>query len=243
MHTSPPPPHRTSQAGRVNNSFATGRGIVLDPREPLDDGLGPYRVLRHQPKVLFVEPEGTAFGHACGPAVPAGCIPITPLSKTVKLTLQHQVQDAHWESTSTIRFTRTAFPLADGNAVTDYSTQGMSFGTAPWLAPSRPPHPQARSSGPLEAALSHRWVTRRTSAQDRCWVSATYTDLTQHRSWADVRLVTHLWDSAARRQEVIGKFAAPLPPAEDKELVDEMQRLEGLAAQTAARYAPDVMHS
>jgi len=162
-----------------------------------------------------VEPEGTALGHACGPAVPAGCIPVTPRSKTVTLRLQHQVQDAHGEPTSTINFSRTAFPLADGNAVTDYFTQGMSFGAAPWLLHLTPP-----PTGPFQRA-------------------SVYVALTRHRSWADVRLVAPLWDSPARRQETIGKFAKAAE--EDKELVDEMRRLEGLAAQTAARYAPDVM--
>ena len=72
------------------------------------------------PRAVYVRPEGVELGDHFGPGVPRGCLPVLPV--TAKLAVKFPSALDHGGS-FTLAFQRTALPLGDAYAVTDYFCQ------------------------------------------------------------------------------------------------------------------------
>jgi hypothetical protein len=135
------------EAGRMTNGVAEGVHLVLDPKEPPDDGQGPYHVLRHHPLALIARPlEGpAAAGAPTTPAVgvvPEGCVAFEPTSATFTARTQFERTPLviNGKERSNIKITRRGFKTALAYAFTDHFCQGASFQAGkPWLAHMTPP--------------------------------------------------------------------------------------------------------
>ena len=70
----------------VTNLCCTGVKLLLDPNEPEDDLSKPYRLLKHHPVAVCVQPEGTSLGKLFpGTDIPENCIPVWRRKKTFKV--------------------------------------------------------------------------------------------------------------------------------------------------------------
>lgn len=181
----------------VNNNGCTAVSIVLDRLEDPDDGKPPCRQLKYPPRAIFVRPDGAASG-AMDIGGPPGCVPILPITSA-------KIKPLVPKGTKAVTITRTGLPLGDGYAVTDYYTQGMSFGSAPWAIHLTPP-----PTGAFQRA-------------------SVFVSLSRYSSFDDVHLLHPLWPPGNDkiRKEVYAKFKAAA--IMDPELVQELGRLRRIA--------------
>lgn len=72
----------------VNNLCCTGAKLLLDPKEPDDDLSQPYRLLKHHPIAVCVQPEGTSLGKLFpGTDIQNNCVPVWKQTKTFKVCI------------------------------------------------------------------------------------------------------------------------------------------------------------
>ena len=210
-----------SGVGAVRNAACVGRRIVLHPSEPDDDLTQPFRLLRHAPAVVWVEPcESPApIGAIVGDAGPPNCIPMLLESARSADTIELPADDRPKVSgvpVASCRCTRHGFRLGDGYCVTDYYAQGLSFRNDPWLAHLRVPD----DNGPLQRA-------------------SVLVTLTRFADWDRVLAWTPLWPPTATQDDirkVVDAFHRASRPSAD--LLAEVQRLTELADHTRATYPP-----
>ena len=123
-----------TQFGFATNVECIAHSIVLDPREPADDGTGSEWRLKYLPTAIIVRPMGVDVPALACEGVPDGCLVVEPMQ-----TRSFQAKG--------FRVVRKGFPLGNGDAVTDYYAQGLTF-IGPWLANlSQPPEFGLRRSG------------------------------------------------------------------------------------------------
>ena len=163
------------------------------------------------PTAVYVRPEGVELGDLCvKEGLPPGCLPIMPVSHDFGITVKHvgQRNEAY-----TFNVKRTAFPLGDAYAVTDYFCQGMSFGEAIWLAQFMKPNTGNFSRASLYVLLS------------------------RFRDWDAVRPLSPLYKTEAEKKAVVDAYckAATLTP----DLKAELARQRRLAKETLSRLALD----
>jgi hypothetical protein len=197
-------------AGRITNNRAIGQRLILDPREPSDDGSGDVWSLKYVPLGVIVQPEGVDVGDICHslyPACPSGCIVVQPTTSK-PLEVKGPTKGNHMCSAM---FKRRTIPLVGGYCVTDYYAQGMSFRKEVWLADLRPP--------------------------DNHFKRASVTVvLSRYESMDTFRALAPLWPEGdmAARERIIDKFCACA--AMPKDLRNEMERLYDLDSATFARH-------
>ena len=204
-------------SGHVRNIPCTGVSLILDEREPPDDGEGPYRTLRHLPEALVVQPEVVEVSgvlQAEGHREWLHCIPVRPAERRFRLQLPERMPlTAGGAPQSSVQIQRRGFPLDLAYAVTDYWTQGMNFGRSAWLLDLTPP-----PTGGLSRA-------------------SVVVPLTRYRDWDEVRLLRPLWppgdDRAARN--ALDRLWRALRP--DRELHEEWARLAEVEHATLERHA------
>ena len=187
------PKKSLTQFGFATNVECIAHSIVLDPREPADDGTGSEWRLIYLPTAIIVRPMGVDVPALACEGVPDGCLVVEPMQ-----TRSFQAKG--------FRVVRKGFPLGNGDAVTDYYAQGLTF-IGPWLANlSQPPEFGLRRSGIVV-------------------IVSRYSTLHQ------LRLVQPLY-GANDRLAVIKRWTKMLQlPAE---LRTEILRLRGLANETRA---------
>jgi hypothetical protein len=204
--------------GRVSSGSAEGVKLLLDRREPPDDGTGPYHRLRYHPIGIVVRP--TDRGRAPPvtgeegeylDTVPPGCVALD--LKTAKIdkldfpAKQPLVIDG--VARNTVSLKRTGFHLALGYAYTDHYCQGSSFPLGqPWLLHLTPP------PGPATD-----W--------DGKGILVT---CTRNMAWGDVHLLAPLYTNDAERAAVITRFERAFARSEEEEA--DMERLADLAKHT-----------
>ncbi|KXZ41050.1 hypothetical protein GPECTOR_902g156 [Gonium pectorale] len=209
-------------AGACHNNPVVGCGLLLDEREPPDDGAGPYRKLKYVPKGIFVRPlnnnaDTAAILSGIGDYSDShGAFIITPRwSSPVTQTFPQPLDLGTGKRVASATFKRYNIPLGDAYVVTDYYCEGASFGDDCWVADLTPPP----GHGIKRATI--------------------FVILTRFRSMDHVLLLRPLYDERfpASFTAVVDQFlkAARLGP----DLTAELGRLSGLAASTRERYAAD----
>lgn len=211
-------------AGAVRNATAVCRRIDLDPREADDDISEPFRMLRFQPKAVWVEPveAPVKLGATCGTYGPPDCIPIRPKKFSGSVSFKNAdvfcggIQYRTWSGT------RVAFPLAGGYCVTDYYAQGQTFGDAEWYA-----HLANPDRGSLRRASVLVTLTR-------------HKNLDKLRAWAPLWTDDATTDDNGRteRDKVVDAFLSAATPEAD--LRADMARLMRLAASTQQQLGPRI---
>ena len=106
--------------GHSTNNTAFGHSILLDPREPPDNGDHDTWRLRYLPVVVMVRPANTAVPEL-GYDVPHDCIPVEPRQSSKSCVV------------AGISMKRENVCLGSGYAVTDYYAQGLTFHERPWI--------------------------------------------------------------------------------------------------------------
>ena len=121
--------------GHVHNNTCTGVGLQLDPREPPDDGKGPWRTLHYPPLAMIVRPDKVDLGHAVlGPEWPAGCIAVVPTTTSFTLQLpKGTILGPGEEAVRRVTIHRSGFALDNVYSVTDYWTQVGNPQASLWL--------------------------------------------------------------------------------------------------------------
>lgn len=108
------------------------------------------RYLVKLPMAIIVRPEGEAGKTTPSSVraalkdpflrklVPDGCLPVTPAEKQTTHKFDRgkgvTIDGHHYFPGELIKIRRKAIPLSEGYSVTDFYTQGMSFGDACWVA-------------------------------------------------------------------------------------------------------------
>lgn len=121
------------QLGRARTMFCSGRGVLLDPREPPDTGEGSVWQLQHLPLGIFVQPANRTE-----------LVLITPKTTGVAHLDLPQPVEVRGKTLNHINVRRRGIPLREGYVVTDFFIQGMSFKHDCWLLHINPP-----PTGPL----------------------------------------------------------------------------------------------
>ena len=177
--------------------MAIGASLVLDPSEKPDkDPSKPIRYLAHVPLAVIVKPQSSpskwpkevdaAVDHPfLKRYIPPGCIAICPTQKTTTHKFDKgkgiAINGHHYYAGETIKIRRRAIPLAEGYVVTDFYTQGMSFGDACWVAHvNLPPGMGAYST--LRASM--------------------FVIFSRFRSWEHVRTLRPFWTEQTGRQKI-----------------------------------------
>jgi hypothetical protein len=205
-------------AGAVRNAACVGRFVDLHPDEPDDDLSQPFRLLRHAPAAVWVQPcESPApIGTVAGSVGPPDCIPMLLESASSNRPIQLPENDRPEIGGVVIASyscKRHGFQLGDGYCVTDYYAQGLSFRGDAWLA--------------------HLCVPERGALQ-RASVLVT---LTRFADWDRVLAWTPLWQPTATSDDiraVVDAFHRASRPSPD--LLAEVRRLNDLAQRTRATY-------
>ena len=115
--------------GYVKNNTCTCVRLMLDPREPPDDGSGELWMLRYHPIAEIVRPDIIDVGATILPDYP-GCIAIVPIASPqgFKLALPQPMSlIPGGEKVSTVTIHRFGMAMDTADVVTDQWTQGTSF--------------------------------------------------------------------------------------------------------------------
>lgn len=200
--------------GYVKNNTCTCVRLMLDSREPQDDGLGDVWMLRYHPVAEIVRPDIIDVGATILPAFP-GCIavvPITPL-QGFKLALpQPMALTPGGKTVTNVTIHRFGMAMDTADVVTDYWTQGMSFLRGLFIIDLTPP----ATGGPMKGPSIR-------------------VPLSRYSSYNDIKLFRPLWSTTSEKHIVVDKLWAALKP--DKVIMAERHRLEDLANATALRHA------
>jgi len=133
------------RAGFAKNKKCFGVKLVLDPREPPDDGAGGARILTYVPLAVVVRPAKGQVVEVCHSAAPV----LVPEGFVVSK------QKSAGFSGRNMKITRTALPFDYAYAVTNFYAQGLSFKDECWVA-----HLTLPASGRLNRAGRYVVTTR-----------------------------------------------------------------------------------
>lgn len=180
------------------------------------------------PLALIVRPEGEAGNkspHSVRQAlkdpflqalIPDGCVPVVPTEKQTTHKFERgqgvTIDGHHYHPGELIKIRRKAIPLAEGYSVTDFYTQGMSFGDACWVAHINLP-PGGGANATLRASM--------------------FVLFSRFRSWDHVRILRPLYTDRTpvdAKKKIIDRLhdITQLP----RDFRAELARLRATAAKT-----------
>ncbi|PNH09339.1 hypothetical protein TSOC_004038 [Tetrabaena socialis] len=139
--------------GACHNTLVEAAGMLTDPREPPDNGAGPFRRLQYPPIAIFVRPLGDAHDARVLAGLAdfdrqRGAFAVVPRwTKGYDREKPPREMDlGTGPQTEPANVKRYNVPLGDAYAVTGYYCQGASFGEDCWIAHLT--HPRKASSAP-----------------------------------------------------------------------------------------------
>lgn len=169
-----------AEAGECNNNVVRAAGIITDPREPPDDGVGGHWRLKYLPLAVFVRPAKESLpANVAGSEFEVtfpGAFPILPSTQSAKILMPSAPNGTEMKTVQ-----RTNIPIGDAYVVTDFFIQGTSFKNDVWF---------------VDLAVSQRQIKR----------ACLYVILSRYRSWDDVKLVRPLWLNDTDKERVINAY-------------------------------------
>lgn len=210
--------------GYVKNNTCTGHRLILDTREPPDDGSGDMWKLRFPVLGMIVKPDMVDVGtEVMGTSFPPNCIPVVPKPVTFALSLPSAVALHPPTSTATggkkshtIKISRSGLPLDTADVFTDYWCEGMTFDPDGLFLLDLTP-PEKPENVTMEGASIR-------------------VPLSRYRRYSDVKLFRPLWSDDKEKGRIINKLWKALQP--NKVVFAERKRMLALEADTLLRYAP-----
>ena len=207
----------TADAGAHHNNQVEACGLLVDPREPPDNGHGPYWRLQFLPTAVLVRP---IDGHSPRAILNGlgdldshgGAFAVQPRASSEATILL----PALTTGTAHKQLKRINVPLGDYYAATDFYVQGRSFGEQCWV---------------IDLTVPPGGIKRATL----------YVLLTRFKSLAHIRLLRPLYTTPHERTVAIRQFlkATQMEP----DLAAELRLLRQTAAVTRQRYAAEFEHA
>ncbi|EFJ39467.1 hypothetical protein VOLCADRAFT_100932 [Volvox carteri f. nagariensis] len=199
-----------AEAGAFHNNEVEACGLLMDEREPPDDGTGPYRRLQYLPAAILVRPihghkPTTILQGSHDLASHGATFALRPRASKEPATV---LMPATNTGTAPKAIKRINFGLGDWFVVTDHWVQGRTF----------------RECWVVDLSVPPKGIKRATL----------FVLLTRFKSLDDIHLLRPLYTTPTERRSVVTAFQRATRLTDD--LAAELRLLDATAADTHRRY-------